>query len=248
MDFYLKLVDFLISQTNDQSLLVLKTIPEQTVILGFTNFVAENDHAWISDREIDLTKCNTKVVVFEQDKILDLVKCFEHLSPKQQKEFWIHVCIIIGKDVKKIEEERTVKINQALVNFSNDLKSIQIDIAPVNLFNFVTNNYNAILHRSRQELTEDLVNLTPNNEKQFWEHMEFIWNLINPYNKIVQNSTHNLLNQLISQIGPDNGNDLTAVLEKFLNPNIVGILKPVIENGGIEEMIKNLTGMLPKTN
>jgi hypothetical protein len=104
--------------------------------------------------------------------------------------------------VRQLDEIRMHQLNDASSLFSNILGSIGVDIQPENLKMFINANKSAIENRYLQCLEPKLSFQLDSKDDvdTFWSHMEIIYNLMNPYNKIKRNIASDLVSNIISKI------------------------------------------------
>jgi hypothetical protein len=162
---------------------------EQQQIACCNQFCIANNESWIGDYDMDLSNCPDPFLRID-NRTFDLRPLVnDFMSKKQTVVFWKIVSEQGGRSIHLLETQRNQQLNDAVGMFSNILGSVGVNIQPEELKMFIKSNKSAIENRYMQCLEPKLsIQLdTKEDVDAFWNHMEIIYNIMHPYNKISRN-------------------------------------------------------------
>lgn len=231
-------IAFLHSRCPAEILAPMLTVDENCHVQALTNFIAVNEDAWTSDTTMDLKKCITKKLEYSTFTI-DLEQVFEYVSAIEQKKFWIFVSIITNRNPDQIAQERQHQLNQAVQDFANDLSKIDVNMSPQDIVEYVQSNKEAIQTRFTTKLYP-AIPLSSSDYPHFWAHLEKIYNLLNPYDKIIfqPNKSHQLVTNIFDKMNsmPNSEHENQApqeILQHLLSSDIMQQVSELVKDGGV---------------
>ena len=231
---------------------LFSTTTHEQQMTGIAEFCKINDDAWISDARMDITKCVQKDILVAGIP-LDLEQVFYYLAKNTQNEFWIMFSIMIQRNPSQLNQDRNNSLHYALKNFCNDLAQIDISMTPEEVMKFVDVNKSAIASRFTTKL-EPPIQLNVCDQEPFWAHMETIYNLMHPYNKVkfVHNPSHDLVNNIvgkITNISSDDDMGPQKMLTELFSGDLMSQLTSMMQNGGdINQFVQTMISAIPKNN
>lgn len=223
-------------------------LSKNVVLNAFLQFCQNNRNGWVSDFEMDIKKCNEPRILFDNSlPAFDFAQIFFFLSAHHQSIFWQHFCRIIGRNPEAIQQFRSQQIASAIEQFRLDLESIQIEQTCEELMQMIQSNKDAIKTRILPEWNQALG--SQENRIAFWTHVEKIFNLMNPYDQVIfETSKENDLVQSIFE-------KISSVGESGNIEQTVASFAPIISNaisnvqeGSIDlnKLAVNLMSMITK--
>lgn len=245
-----------IEYTGSQDAFV-KTIGHATSVeqqmMALMRFITKNSAAWKSDMFMDIDKCKDKNIIITDGCVIKLDEIFKFLSEHDRQKFWIMVCMCIGRTSTAIAETRSIMLQAAVEEFSSDLEKINFSVSHDDIIQLVSTNTSAISTRLVAKLNVK-VPLEKQNYDPFWEHMENIYNIMNPYNQIlfVSSKSHNIVSKIVDTVSDafnnGDGSELTpqTILQTLMNQDIFGELGKMMEGGNAGEIISDLLKSLPQ--
>ena len=225
------------------------TTSEQQM-MALLHFITENSSAWKSDMFMVIEKCKVKNIIITDEYVIKLDEIFDFLSEHDKQRFWIMVCMCVGRTSTAIAEKRMEMLQAAVSAFSSDLEKINFSVSHEDIMRLVTTNKSAISTRLVAKLNVN-VPLEKQNYEPFWEHMENIYNILNPYDQIlfVSSKSHNIISQIVDTVSVafNNSSEMNPqdILQTLLNQNIIKDLGRMLQDGDAGEIIADLLKALP---
>lgn len=221
-------------------------------VKGVLNFFEQNKNAWVSDTKMELEKCIEPRLSIG-NRFIDLRHYFEYLSPMEQKQFWIMLSIFVDRNPTLIHQKRQFELEQALQHFCKDLSQVDVNMTIQEALNFVESNREAIETRLMAKLNYN-IQLAECDQELFWLHMEKIYNLKNPFDKIVyeSNPSFSLVKNLIDKTStitstPDGQIDFASLFTTILDPTMMqGFQQLFTSPGGIGQLLQTLEKIIPR--
>lgn len=238
----------------------------EEIAISCNNFCVVNNDSWIADYELDMNKC-ADTCLHIGTRQLDLCTLTQdHMSKIQRQTFWRIVSELGGRALDVIENHRQAQLSEALQLFASNLKTIDVHIGVDDLRNFIASNREAIENRYLQCLQPKLnipLNLKADVDT-FWNHMEQIYNIMHPYNRIKRNIASDLVSNIVHKISTSQSTSPTNLIGEIISnetleqmahimstpnglPNILSSLMSVINtnNGGDDTVdVPNMTNIL----
>ena len=239
----------------------LNNIQFEIVKTTFQYFYEINQDALINDFEIEINNCKEKNLYFvnnneiifqiELESILNM-----YFSNFNKNKFWHFFSIIADRDVKDLINKRNESINYAVNEFQNQLSSIGFLINQEDIYTKLLNK-DAIETKNfslfPQELDFQILKFEENS-KAFWDHLKNIYNLINPYNKIKNTNSKEILSSIFNSVNSTIGNTtenpqnlIPGLMGNIMNSNMFGKMEEIFKDkNGLEDLMKNILEMIPK--
>ena len=228
------LADFVDGCTNEESL-SLKRFTEEEGVEALIDFCRVNDEAWVSNVKISLDRCPRTALNFKSGIVIDLRNIFDFLSKHQQEKFWTVVCMLIGRSCQELDQKRQQEVQEASVNFCTNLAMTGNTMDPNFVPEFVTINKVAIANRMFNSLNTN-INLRKESHGPFWDHLTHIYNVMNPYDKIVPNAINELISSL-SSVMPQEVGDETKMAD------LPGIITQLLQSGTVNSLLSDPSKM-----
>lgn len=227
-------------------------------------FSTINNDAWIEDFYLDLNLCNVKNFIFRDPQTLqvvfqiDLANIFENFfSLFNKKKFWELFCKCIDRTIDSINYTKNKNKEIAIKDFQDQLERINVNISKEYIQNlFTKNNIKEILKQKNFEMLDMNISNTllihPTNANVFWQHLEAIYKIINPYEK--DNASKELISDIFQKVqdkctDQENFNPQEFIMEtvsSLMNPSMIEKFTNIFNspNGG-QNLLTNVLSMIP---
>lgn len=236
---------------------IANTTSEQEQLNGLLHFVQVNDHAWTSDVFMDIEKCETPTIVCGNAPHINLREVFEYLSTHATKRFWIMVCMCIGRSSSELAAKRQAELCTSVQDFKSDLALINVEMTADEIVEFVSANKDAIATRYMARLDRQIP-IHKSDHEPFWNHMEKIFNILNPYNQIrfTSSSSHTIVTSMVDKISGmfsnqdlQEGNvDFGQVIGNILNPDMMNQMSELMQGTNPKDLVNTILSVLPDMN
>lgn len=213
------------------------------------NKINSSQTGWVTDVKFDLNNDPNCELIIGNIRIP-----FEgvdyYTSPYHKDQFWLTVCRLIGRSPEHLKAQREVCLDKALIDFQENLNLIGVPMSKETIVPFVLNNSKALESRSLFVLNPR-PQIEEHNMPPFWDHMQKIWNILNPYAQIhygsdpSQLSVSNLFTKIgnvASNIASKEGENINimAAVSELLNSNFMSDLKDLATDRKASRLFANI--------